>query len=287
MRAQISKAPTEFAGDFSVLIAVYKQDCPSRFEKALLSIFNNTLVPKEVVVVADGPLSTELDGCLRAVHAASVNLKIVRLQNNQGLAKALNEGLKFVQTTWVARADADDVNCSSRFQKISDALDAKCHKIDVIGSSILECDDNGNLIALKEPPILHQDIVRFVRKRNPFNHMTVCFRADIVRNAGGYPDIRLKEDYALWAKLIASGARCANISDVTVYVSAGKEMLARRGGSRYAHAEFALQSHLYRQGIKTFLMAVTDGLGRGLVFLLPLKLRAEIYKRFLRRAPEH
>lgn len=46
--------------------------------------------------------------------------------------------------------------------------------------------------------------------------MTVCFWRDFIRDLGGYPEVPLKEDYALWARAIARGARVANLPQVLV-----------------------------------------------------------------------
>ena len=47
--------------DFSVLMAVYKNDIPSEVNTAVSSVLNQTFPPKEVVIVVDGPVSQELD----------------------------------------------------------------------------------------------------------------------------------------------------------------------------------------------------------------------------------
>ena len=45
---------------FSVITSVYKSDVPEYVKTALESTFNQTLVPDEVVCVADGPIPDEL-----------------------------------------------------------------------------------------------------------------------------------------------------------------------------------------------------------------------------------
>ena len=57
--------------------------------------------------------------------------------------------------------------------------------------------------------------------------MTVCFRRDFIRAVSGYPDIPLKEDYALWARAIARGARVANLPQVLVRAEGDDELRAR------------------------------------------------------------
>ena len=46
---------------FSVLMSVYHREQPQFLREALDSIFSQTLLPDEVVLVKDGPLTKELD----------------------------------------------------------------------------------------------------------------------------------------------------------------------------------------------------------------------------------
>ena len=41
---------------FSVLMSVYYYDDPLFFEQALYSVFNQTVLPDELVLVVDGPI---------------------------------------------------------------------------------------------------------------------------------------------------------------------------------------------------------------------------------------
>ena len=118
-----------------------------------------------------------------------------------------------------------------------------------------------------------------LRRRNPFNHMTVCFRRDFIRAIGGYPAIALKEDYALWAKAIARGARVANLPQVLVRARAGSELVLRRGGLRYARSELALQALLWREGGQSAWSSLLAGCARAAVFAVPPVLRQFVYRR--------
>jgi hypothetical protein len=112
--------------------------------------------------------------------------------------------------------------------------------------------------------------------------MTVVFRAAAVREAGGYPHIHLKEDYGLWAALIARGARCRNLADVLVRATTDRAMYRRRGGLRYARSEWHLQLHLLRHRRTGLASALVYGALRASVACLPAGLRRSIYENLLR-----
>lgn len=46
---------------FSVLLSVYRKEQPAYLRQSLDSIFTQTLLPDEVVLVKDGPLTDALD----------------------------------------------------------------------------------------------------------------------------------------------------------------------------------------------------------------------------------
>ena len=79
---------------FSVLLSLYHKETPHSLKDSLESIINQTLQANEIVLVKDGPLTEELEQVLDLFSKQNKNLKIVPLSQNQGLGKALNEGLK-------------------------------------------------------------------------------------------------------------------------------------------------------------------------------------------------
>lgn len=266
-------------GGFSVLMAVYSKDDEALFERAIQSVYENTLTPDEFILVVDGPVPAPLRSKIENMERLYL-IRTLWLPENVGLAVALNRGLELVKTEWVARADADDYNLPSRFEM---QLKLARKGFDLIGSAIEEVDESGQIFGVRATPLVQAEIETFARYRNPFNHMTVVFRTSLAKECGGYPDIYLKEDYALWALMIKNGARIANTSEVLVKATAGRDMYKRRGGLRYAKAEIDLQLHLVSCGIKGEFSAFCHGIMRSVVFLLPPDIRGFIYEKFLRK----
>jgi glycosyltransferase involved in cell wall biosynthesis len=248
---------------------------------ALASVLESRVRPEATVIVVDGPVNADLQIVLNEFEAIP-GVTLLQLPCNLGLAAALNAGLERVTTNWVLRADADDVNTPERLE--IQAQFANDHpEVELFGGAIDEIDPtNGLVISRRSVPLSHDDIVRRTSSRNPFNHMTVAFKVERVRAVGGYPRLHLREDYGLWAHLLSDGVRSANLPNVLVLASTGRDMYRRRGGWRYAVGEWSLQLHLIRCGLKSPLSAFLHGTIRSLVFLLPAILRGLVYKRFLR-----
>ena len=275
----IKKNPIKDNDDFTVLMPIYnRDDLFVLFDMAINSVYGGAISPYETIVIVDGPVSEDFRRKIRH-YEELYDFMVLWMPSNGGLTKALNYGLEFVTTKWIFRADGDDYNLPNRFEK--ELLILKSG-IDLVGGSIQEVDYFGNMLKVRRVPESHEEIVKFFPRRCPFNHMTVAYRTDLIRKIGGYPDIYLKEDYALWALFIRHNARVANLSDVLVRATAGNQMYLRRGGFKYVKSEFSLQIHLVKCGVTTIHKAIFFGLIRSFVFVSPNWFRAFIYKTILR-----
>lgn len=274
---------SNFRCGFAVLMPVYVKDNPFLFQKALQSVYDNSLMPNELWVVADGPLTQSLEDVLNefANKFTKTIFHLLRLPVNVGLAQALNKALAEIKLPWVVRADADDENLPNRFESIAVFLN-KNPELDLISSAVLEVTNAGEPIAIRSVPLTETEIYRFAAFRNPFNHMAVAYYREKVLEVGGYPTVYLKEDYALWSRMLAARAKVANLPDVLVKATAGDEMYDRRGGFKYAVSEFALQRILVQSGIKKPLYAFRDAFLRGGAFLMPSWFRGWYYQKMLR-----
>jgi hypothetical protein len=155
-------------------------------------------------------------------------------------------------------------------------------ELDLVGSAILEVEVSGAPLAKRVMPISKEKIRAYARKRNPFNHMTVAFRVEIIRSLGGYPNIHLKEDYGLWCKCLAADVFMANTEEILVLATTGQEMYKRRGGWQNVHSEYFLQKLMVNLKLKTLFQAICDGFIRAIFSLIPARLRGFCYLRWLR-----
>jgi glycosyltransferase involved in cell wall biosynthesis len=104
----------------SVLMSVYYKENPEYLQQALESIWDaQTLKPDEIVLVEDGPLTTELYSILTNwKNKLDKILKRVPLEKNEGLTKALNMGIEHCSGEFIARMDSDDISCPNRFEEL-------------------------------------------------------------------------------------------------------------------------------------------------------------------------
>lgn len=161
---------------FSVLLSLYHKESPLFLRQSLTSIFTQTLLPIEVVLVEDGPLTDELYAVIKEFTSQHPELKVISLPTNRGLGKALNEGLKHCSYDLVARMDTDDIAKPDRFEKQL-AIFLEHPEIDVVGAWIDEFEGEvSNVLSMRKVPEQHENILRFAKGRCPVNHPVVMFR---------------------------------------------------------------------------------------------------------------
>lgn len=272
----------QFPGGFCVLMALYYGDKPVLFEAAVRSVFLNTVLPNQFIVVVDGPITTKIRQLVETLQYEYPLIEFIYLPKNLGLAHALNKGFSHIRHSWVVRADSDDFNLPQRFEILANILSEQ-PDLKLFGSAILEVDECGAPLAVREVPCTDQEIRQFAKVRNPFNHMTVAFKLDAALACGGYPNIFLKEDYALWALMLSKNFPVHNTTKILVYATAGIGMFKRRGGLRYAKSELELQKLLFQCGLKGLMSCILDGCIRAIFFLIPSSLRGLIYLKYLRK----
>ncbi len=267
---------------FSVLMSVYAREQSAYLKEALHSVFEQTVPPSEVVLVKDGPLTTELETVIASFAEHYKYLKIVALAKNMGLGNALNVGLSACTYRLVARMDSDDLSLPERFEAQLRVFD-QYPDVSVVGGWISEFDkDPKDIISYRKLPQTDRELKQICQLKNPLNHMTVMFRKIDVLNVGGYQHFYLFEDYWLWARMIKNGVKLYNVQDVLVNVRGGAAMAARRGGWKYAKSEIRFQRKILQMGLISLHIFLRNVCVRFSIRMIPTGLRSLIYEKVLR-----
>ncbi|GGF00787.1 glycosyltransferase [Mycetocola zhadangensis] len=269
---------------FSLLIPVYYGDSPEFLRHAMYStVQHQTVRPSEVILVQDGPVREAMAKTIQAlIDECPVPMLHVDLPVNSGLSTALDRGLEMCRFDIVARMDADDLSAPNRFEK---QLARIADGYELVGSGMyeFEADDDGQIRdgIQRIPPGTPDEIATYARFHDPFNHPTVVYSRKAVARAGGYQQLGLMEDYWLFARMIASGARVCNIREPLVRYRISSGAYTRRGGLRLLRSEVQLQTAFLRVGFTTPPQFVRNILVRGLYRLTPELIRRVSYRRLI------
>ena len=271
-------------GDFSVLLPVYAGDQPEFFFRAVSSATREQeLSPKQLVVVCDGPVDESISDFL---HQASrgeksdvlghIDVRVVRLKHNMGLANALNIGLAHCSHDIVARVDADDISLPQRFAIQIPLIEGG---LGLLGSAIQEfSDDEAEAGLVRSMPTSEEEIRRVISYRSPFAHPSVVYRKSAVEAVGGYEHLQLMEDYLLFARMVAAGVPCGNTPEVLVRYRVGSGAYKRRGGRHMLRSEMRLQKIFRSEGIVSNAQFARNLAIRGAYRLIPTDLRQVLYR---------
>lgn len=270
--------------DFSVLMSVYKKENPQFLNQALNSIENQTIIPTEIVLVEDGPVSNELEKVIEEHHIKFVNkFKVVKLGHNQGLGAALRLGTKYVSTNWIARMDSDDISVHNRFElQLKEII--KNPDLAVIGGQIEEFAGKvSNVVGYRKVPTSENLLLQFIKWRSPFNHPTVMLNKLILQKVGGYIPYGNLEDYYLWARIMAQNFHVINISRILVNMRVDQGMYSRRGKLSNLKYFYQLREFLYKNKFLSLREKITGNWLMTLNIVMPASIRKLIYQHVLHK----
>ncbi len=231
--------------EVSILTAV--RDGRPHLEAAIASIRAQTLTRWEWILIDDGSRDGTT-GLLERWAREDSRLRVVTTPP-QGIVAALNHGLSLCRAPLVARMDADDVSHPDRLG--AQAAYLRAHPSIVAADSrvqLLGGRRNAGMRAYVDWANDHstpESIAGDLFVESPLIHPAVCYRADIVRDLGGYRAGDFPEDYDLWLGLHAAGHPLGKVPEVLLSWRDSPRRLTR-SDPRYRRAAFTAlkQRHL-------------------------------------------
>jgi glycosyltransferase involved in cell wall biosynthesis len=267
--------------DLAVIMSVYYNDKIDFLKQSVQSILTQTYTDFDFYIVFDGPVVYSVEKYIS--NLTDSRIKLYRLANNEGLAKAMNYLLAIVlknhDYSIIARMDADDISHHTRFEKQYSFLSIH-QDISCLGSWYEEIDGNGKHISYRKLPSSHEELFRRFRARAPFAHSSVMFRTSLIEKAGYYPTdtVRL-EDIALWGKALKNGSKFANVPEYLLKFRIDENFLKRRSGFRYGFSFIVTRFKIGRSlNFPVYLYCLTIILG--IMKMIPTFVLGIFYKVF-------
>lgn len=269
--------------NYSVLMSVYYKEKAEFLRLAMDSIWNQTVPTDDFVLVCDGPLTTELDTVIEEMQQTHTELLVISLDINSGLGNALNVGIKHCKNELVARMDSDDISYPDRCEKQL-IIFRDNPELSICSGTVQEFTDSTEKIDSERIlPEKQEKILKFAKKRNPFNHPCVMYKKSAVETAGGYQDFYLLEDYYLWIRMLQKRSTGYNLQEPLLWMRAGSDMYKRRAGWKYARSQKALFKYMKDSGFISEGQYMKSTITRTASSLMPNGLREFAYKKVLRK----
>ncbi len=267
--------------DFTVVMSVYKNDKPEYLKLAIESLVNQTVQPNEIIIVSDGPLTSELEIELNS-HSYHKNIRFIKLDKNVGLASSRKKAIKSANFDIIAVMDSDDICELDRFEKQINVIETNSKM--VVSGWIEEFNevpkDAGKA---RKTPTDYKEIISYGKWRNPINHVTLMFTRKAYEHVGGYSSIRHSEDWDLISRMLVKGVKVIGIPHVLVNVRAGDEMIERRRNIEQFRGELRLFIKMHKIGYLNFFQLLANMVIRIVLRILPKFITKLTYKNLLRK----
>lgn len=266
-----------------MLMSVYCKDNAEYLKLAINSMLSQTLMPDEIVIVKDGKIPDELENIILEFKKNFSNIVEVQLARNIGLGLALNEGLKVCKNDLVARMDADDISLPARCEH-QVKMFMKNKKLDIVGCPVIEFSGNiENVVGKRKVPLTNDDIYKYSKRRDAFNHPAVMYRRSKVLKCGGYNEYRKNQDTDLWIRMLANGCKAANLDEYLFMFRFDENTYRKRKSWLNTKSLIHIRWYAYKIGFSSFCDFLAVSFSQLAIFLLPVSFQKFVYKKILRR----
>ena len=264
-------------------MSVYVKEKPEYLQAALESVVTQTYPVSEIMLIEDGPLTEQLYEVLGKYQAKYPNIiRRFAFEENRQLGRALAKGVELCSNELVARMDTDDIAMCDRIEKQVAYMQAH-PDVHVLGGAIREFNDEGTTDRVKLMPKTQEEVLSYVKNRNPLNHMTVMFRRSAILEVGNYQHFPYLEDYSLWSRMLSKGYQIRNIDDVLVKARTSMALVGRRSGWAYFKDFARLRKFQHQLGLTNLLEYMISMAGTFVMIMQPGFIKEFAYKKVLRK----
>jgi glycosyltransferase involved in cell wall biosynthesis len=200
--------------DVSVVIPTYNSS--ATFKRALDSVYGQSLLPREIIVVDDGSDDWEQSRLIAAACPDRIPVRFIHMDKNQGVSVARNTGIAAALGRYLAFLDSDDIWYKNKLaiqyglmasRNLDFSMHQYCHDMTRVRCDRLGCEKDGE----------DRDDVSTssLSSLSPLSSWTPLLRNDSTNSV-----MVLKEKMVLYDTSLRRG------EDFTLYM----ELLSRPGG---------------------------------------------------------
>lgn len=202
----------------SVLMSVY--NAPASFlRESIDSILQQSYRDFEFIIINDGCTKGDTVDTLNEYEKKDSRIQLICNEENIGLTKSLNRGMKYAKGKYIARMDADDIALKNRLEK--QVLYMESHEdIVVLGTQVEKFGKKQKNEPMYFIDYTHGNYEKFLINMLFCNianiHPTVMLRRIFFQEHHIEYDEKIEraQDYKLWIDCIAQGGKLFNLPDV-------------------------------------------------------------------------
>ena len=229
----------------SVVVATYRRE--GDLGRALESLAAQTYPSVEIVLVDDnsdpewnGKVS-RIVNAFRAGHPA-MSLTYIANSENQGSAEVRNTGITVAKGAYITFLDDDDIYLPEKIEKQVGFMESGGYDYSI--TDLILYSENGKEIDRRIRTYISDTSVSALRRAHLKHHMTgtdtMMFRAEYLKEIGGFAPIDVGDEFYLMQRAIEGGGKFGYLPgcDIKAYVHTGEGGLS--SGDRKIAGENAL-----------------------------------------------
>lgn len=213
----------------SVVVATYRRE--GDLGRALESLAAQTYPAVEIVLVDDnsdpewnGKVS-RIVNAFRAGHPA-MSLTYIANSENQGSAEARNTGITVAKGAYITFLDDDDIYLPEKIEKQVGFMESGGYDYSI--TDLILYSENGKEIDRRIRTYISDTSVPSLRRAHLKHHMTgtdtMMFRAEYLKEIGGFAPIDVGDEFYLMQRAIEGGGKFGYLPgcDIKAYVHTGE-----------------------------------------------------------------
>lgn len=214
----------------SIIIATYHRY--DLLPRAILSAVNQTYPDIEIVVVddnpADSPERAETEKIMQKITAEYSQVKYLQNAKNSGGAVTRNNGINVASGDYIAFLDDDDEYLPERIE--TQLAEMKKNGWDAAVMDGATYDEEDNLLSEKKQHLQNgmtqDELMRVHMLYHISGTNTFMFKADKIREIGGFDDLPACQEYVLMQKAIEAGLTVGYVERTLVknHISKGERL---------------------------------------------------------------
>lgn len=186
-------------------------------KKAIQSVLAQSFTDFEFIIINDDSID-DTEEIIKSFSENETRIKYIKNEENLGIQKTLNRGLKEAKGKYIARIDDDDEWIDrDKLKKQVEFLNNNSDYV-LVGTGTIIVDSKNTELSKYLMPQTDKEIRNSILLKNCFLHSSVIFKKDKAMQFNGYSEsLETKhiEDYDLWLKLGAVG-KFANLNTYSV-----------------------------------------------------------------------
>ena len=219
----------------SVVIPTYKREV-RYISRALNSVLRQSYRNLDIVVIDDSPAAFPDREAVRQYMEAIPDPRVRYIQNetNLGGSQARNRGIDAAKGAYICFLDDDDEYFESKIEKqlaFTQAGDYDCTLTDIVmvsaGGKVTDYRAHDDISGLDQEGLLHYHLMKHLTGTSCF-----LFRADKLREIGGFEPAKMGQEFFLMLKAIERGLKVGYLHECLVRMNKDREEAITAGKNK-------------------------------------------------------